>query len=216
MRSFNKSSVLKSKAIGVGLLAFLVSGCGPLISFGSDSGPGETYGLRYPASHSQAEPNGPIIYVDSPQMVEGLDGHGVTVIMGNGRRTVLEDASWSTHLSDMLRDYVAHSLSSQSGANMISEGGLDIKAGCRLGVKVWSFEFVPGASSDEDTVNIALQFSLVRISDSELISHPTFSKTVHVNSGSIAGVMGGFSTAMEQAADDYGSWLRERMGQCAE
>lgn len=210
-----RQALQKSKVVGAGLLALALSGCGPLISFGGDSGPGETYGLRYAAAHVPESPAGPIVYVDSPQMVEGLDGHGVTVVMENGRRTMLEDAYWSTHLSDMLRDYLTHALGAQSGANMISEGGLDIKAGCRIGVKVWAFEFAPGVQPSEDKVNISLQFSLVRFSDSTLLSHPTFSKAVPVNSNTIEGVMDGFNVAMVEAAEDYGSWFRERLGQCA-
>ncbi|MEX0299644.1 MAG: ABC-type transport auxiliary lipoprotein family protein [Kordiimonas sp.] len=197
------------------LLMGSVAGCGPLISFGGDGEPDETYGLRYEAKQAEQFPAGPIVYVDSPQMAEGLDGHGVTVVMQNGRRTVLERAAWSTHLSDLIRDYVAQSIGAQSGANMIGEGGLDITAGCRLGLKVWSFEFVPGEVAAEDGVSVVLQFSLVRISDNQLLSHPTFAASVTVDSNSVGGVMSGFSRAMDQASSEYGGWFRERMGQCS-
>ncbi|MBL4771895.1 MAG: membrane integrity-associated transporter subunit PqiC, partial [Planctomycetes bacterium] len=128
--------------------------------------------------------------------------------------TVLDGVSWSTHISDLIRDYVGHAIGSQAGVNMIAEGGLDIKAGCRLGVKVWSFELATGASAAEDTVEIALQFSLVRVKDSTLISRPTFTQSVPVPSAGLGGVVEGFKTAMSAAADEYGPWMRERMSQC--
>ncbi len=210
-----RNSSKMPKFLVAGLLAGMVASCGPLISFGGDSEPNETYGLRYQAQGAAEYPVGPIVYVDSPQMAEGLDGHNVTVVMQSGRRTVLERAAWSTHLSDLIRDYVAQSIGAQSGANMIGEGGLDISAGCRLGLKVWSFEFVPGETVAEDGVSVVLQFSLVRISDNQLLSHPTFAASVEVDSKSVGGVMGGFSKAMDRAASEYGGWFRERMGQCS-
>jgi len=197
----------------VGLLALSVAACGPLISFGGDEKPGEIYGLRYPAPYAASSPVGPIVYIDSPQMVEALGGQNIAVVMPDGQRTSLDGVTWATNLSDILRDYIGHSLSATE-ANIISEGGLDIKAGCRLGLKVWSFEFAPGISAEDDKVKIAIQFSLVRLSDSVLLSHPTFSQEIAVKNATASGVVGSFRAGMEAAAKDYGVWFQERMNQC--
>jgi ABC-type uncharacterized transport system auxiliary subunit len=194
--------------------ALLLASCGPLISFGDDDPAGDIYTLRYEGAHSDQSPSGPIIYVDSPQMVDGLDGRSVSVRLGGNRRSTLAGASWSAHLSELVRDYVVQALEGATDANMISQGGLDIKAGCRLGIKVWAMEFVPGLTSDQDQVDVRLQFSLVRLSDSKLLSHPTFAQTVGVTTSNGGGVVAAFAVAMERASEAYGGWFSEASDAC--
>ncbi|MBV1900405.1 MAG: PqiC family protein [Kordiimonadaceae bacterium] len=196
-------------------LALAVAGCGPIISFGGDDPAGEVYALRYSSDYASYDVNAPIIYLSNPQMLDGLDGTSIAVMLPDGQRTLLAGASWSAHISDLIREYVSHSLGAQTGANIISEGGLDIKAGCRLGLKVWSFELATGETAATDAVNIALQFSLVRMKDSVLLSHPTFSQSVGVSGAGIGAVVDGFKAAMAGAAGDYGPWLRDHMAQCS-
>jgi len=189
--------------------------CGPLISFGDDGPADDVFTLRYEGGLKKESPSGPIVYVDSPQMVDGLDGINVAVRLDGNRRTVLAGSSWSAHLSDLVRDYVTLSLSYQSDANMIAEGGLDIKAGCRLGIKVWAMDFVPGRVSSEDQVELVMQFSLVRLSDSKLVSHPTFSNSVGVDMSDGRGVVAAFNKAMNVMANDYGRWFADEHRACA-
>jgi len=194
--------------------ALMVAACGPLISFGDDGPPAAIYTLRYEGPIKSETPSGPVVYVDSPRMIEGLDGRDISVRFDDNRRTVLSGSAWSAHLPDLIRDYVTLALGSVSDANMVSEGGLDIKAGCRLGVKVWAMEFVPGQTIAEDKVEVAMQFSLVRLSDSRLLSHPTFRKSVGVSSSGGRGVVAAFSEAMEEAARDYGRWFKVESRAC--
>jgi len=203
---------IKTLTSVVGL--FALTACGPLISLGNDGPADEVFSLRYPAAFKNASATGPIIYVDGPQLVEGIDGRGVAVRLAGNKRTVLEGAAWAAHLSDLVRDYVIHALASQTNVNLVSEGGLDIEAGCRLGIKVWAMEFVPGKSASEDQVQVAMQFSLVRLADSKLLAHPTFSKNEAVISSDGSGVVAAFNAAMESASHDYSRWLNERAGEC--
>jgi ABC-type uncharacterized transport system auxiliary subunit len=194
--------------------ALLVASCGPLISFG-DTGPAdETYSLKYPASLSETASSGPAIYLDSPRMVNDLDQKSIAVRLDGNQRTVLEGAAWSQHLSDIVRDYVAHAAAAKADVNIVSEGGLDIAVGCRLGVKVWAMEFVPGNTRRDDNVEVALQFSLVKLSTSELLGHPTFTESVPVATASGRAVVDAFSSAMENAAGKYGAWLQEASTAC--
>ena len=192
----------------------MLSACGPLISFGDDGPADEVYSLRYPGEFSAGMRQGPIIYVDSPIMGDGLDGHEVAVRLAGNQRTSLQGVAWSAHLSDLVRDYVTLALADKTSVNLISEGGVDIKAACRLGIKVWAMEFVPGASAGSDSIDIAIQFSLVRIADSSLLSHPVFSQNVKVNSSDSKGIMQAFNHAMGKAADEYGVWLRDLAPTC--
>lgn len=205
----------KLKAAGAMAAVLFVAACGPLISFGDDGPADDVYTLHYDGAIRSESPIGPIVYVDSPQMVEGLDGHGIAVRLDENRRTTLEGASWSSHLSELVRDYVTLSLGAMSDANMVSEGGLDIRAGCRIGTKVWAMEFVPGQTVSEDKVELTIQFSLVRLSDSELLSHPTFSETVQMNSSDGRGIVAAFETAMKSASNSYGRWFREESKACS-
>lgn len=206
------TKTLKLSVMGVAALA--TAACGPLISFGNDGPADSVYSLRYEGATKSGSPTGPIVYVDSPQMVEGLDGHGIAVRLDGNERTTLAGSSWSAHLSDLVRDYVTLALGDKSEANLVSEGGLDIKAGCRLGIKVWAMEFVPGATTADDTVELSMQFSLVRLSDSQLLSHPTFTETVSVANSDGRGVVTAFSSAMQSAASDYGRWFDAESSAC--
>ena len=194
--------------------ALLLASCGPLISFGDDGPADDVYTLRYQGPLKNESPEGPIIYVDSPQMVEGLDGQGITVRIDKNRRTTLAGASWSAHLSDLVRDYVTLALGATSDANFVGGGGLDIRAGCRLGTKVWTMDYVPGDNAADDKVELAIQFSLVRLSDSKLLSHPTFSETVQVEASNGRSIVAAFETAMALAAKEYGSWFNAESAAC--
>ena len=211
----SRNPMRKLKATGAFLAALLVASCGPLISFGDDGPADNIYTLRYAGTVKVGSPAGPIIYVDSPQMAEGLDGHSVSVRLDGNRRTTLAGSSWSAHLSDLVRDYVTLALSVSSDANLVGGGALDIKAGCRLGIKVWAMEYVPGATKSDDKVELSLQFSLVRLADSKLLSHPTFSKTVAVSTPDGNGIIAAFETAMAAAARDYGRWFGAESKACA-
>lgn len=199
----------------VGLSSLMLASCGPLISFGDDGPAGDVFTLRYEGAAAKANPTGPVVYVDGPKMAGALDGRNVAVRLDGNRHTALAGAAWSDHLSDMLRDYITLSLAAQSNANMVSEGELDIKAGCRLGTKVWSMEFVPGLTPADDVVEIALQFSLVRLADSHLISHPTFKQTMAVKSSGGRGVVEAFGETMKAVARDYGRWFKEQSPACS-
>ena len=194
--------------------ALLLASCGPLISFGDDGPADDVYTLHYQGPLKSESPTGPIIYVDSPQMVEGLDGQGITVRIEQNRRTTLAGSIWSAHLSDLVRDYVTLALGAVSDANLVGGGGLDIKAGCRLGTKVWAMDYVPGTTAGEDRVELAIQFSLVRLSDSKLLSHPTFSETVRVETANGRGIVAAFEAAMGSAAEKYGRWFNAESGAC--
>jgi len=210
----NRPFAIRLKAMTLAIGLFVVAACGPLISLGNDGPADEIYSLRYPGKLETPTAAAPIIYVDSPRLVEGLGGRGVAVRLTGNKRTTLEGAIWATHLSDLVRDYVTHALSNQTKANMVSEGGLDIKAGCRLGTKVWAMEFVPGSSETEDQVEVTLQFSLVRLADSKLLGHPVFSKKSSVRVSDGNGVVTAFNAAMENASHEYSRWLNTQINEC--
>ena len=208
---------LKSRAIALGVLAAgtLLSGCGPLISFGGD-GPADTvYSLRYSGAYQQKGADSIVIYVDEPLMAEGLAGQKITVALPSDKRSTLKGARWSAPLSVLIRDYEIRAFGHQVGANMIGEGGLDIHAACRLGTKVWAFEFTPGADAGTDKVDIAIELSLVRLSDSQLLSHPIFTKTRLLNSGSDDAVANAFGAAMGELASEMSVWLKSNEAACA-
>ena len=191
-----------------------LSSCGPLISFGDD-GPGDTvYSLKYQGGFASNGDDAPVIYVDEPHMAEGLAGQKITVALEGDKRSTLMGARWSAPLSALVRDYVARALSDKAGAHMIGEGGIDIHAGCRLGTKVWSFEFVPGANASGDAVKIAMEMSLVRLADSKLVSHPTFSTTAPVRGTDGDAVARAFSSAMADMGGDMGAWLKAQVTDC--
>lgn len=191
-----------------------LSSCGPLISFGED-GPGDkVYSLKYAGGYENAPADAPVIYIDEPHMADALAGQKITVALPGDKRSTLSGARWAAPLSALVRDYTARALSHKAGVHMIGEGGLDIHVACRLGTKVWSFEFTPAEDASGDHVLIALELSLVRLADGKLLSHPTFTKTTPVRASSGDAVAAAFSEAMASVGNDMGRWLEGQIASC--
>jgi len=204
----------RAAAVAVAV-ATLVASCGPLISFGDD-GPGDkVYSLKYAGDYENSPADAPVIYIDEPHMADALAGQKITVALPGEKRSTLSGARWAAPLSALVRDYVARALSHKAGAHMIGEGGLDIQVSCRLGTKVWSFEFVPTENASGDHVQIALEMTLVRLADGKLLSHPTFTKTMPVRGSTGDAVASAFSEAMAGVGDDMGRWLKGQIASCA-
>lgn len=192
----------------------LVSGCGPLISFGDDGPADEVYGLRFDGAYSQPEEDAALIYVEQPLMGDGLGGQNISVVLENGRRSLLQGVSWSGDSADLIRAYMVRSLSAGRGVDFIGDGGLDVKANCYLGLNIWQFEFVPGAVKADDEVHVAIEFSLVRYLDSALIGRPTYQVQESVQGNGAEAVVLAFRRAMQTIGQSSRNWVAERGGEC--
>ncbi len=210
MKNLKNTALLTASLIAV----FVVAGCGPLISFGNDGPADDSYTLSYPKTYDGGKDRLAAIYVDQPLMTGGLGGEEIAVALPGNKRTVLKGVRWVSHISDLLRDYMTQSLRAETNANIVSEGGLDIKVGCRLGVKLWAMEYAPGDRPGEDSINVSLELSLVRLKDANLVGHETFSRTRVVGSDSGQGVVSGFNDALNDIALDYGAWVTSNLEGC--
>lgn len=209
---------LKPALLAASILAapLMLSACGPLISFGEE-GPADTvYSLRYQGGYADENGTGPVVFVDEPSLAEGLNNDKVAVHMDDGRRMSLDGVRWSAPMADLIRDYVTRALGDGSGARMVSAGGLDIRTSCRLGVKVWALEYRPGAQSGQDQVDVAMEVSLVRLKDSQLLSKPTFTQSVLVGGTGDAAVMAAFNRAMREVSGEMVRWFRSSLSNCSE
>lgn len=203
-------TVLRAGAASCLLLA---AGCGPLISFGDDGPADQVYSLDYPAAgdHSSADT---VIYVAEPLMGGGLSGTQVSVVLDNNQRTSLMGVRWNANTTDMIRDYLVRGLSARSGALMLGEGALDVKAGCRMGVKVWDYEYVPGDSAGDDRVDVEIELILVRYLDNALLGQPTFSASETVGGSDGVDVVEGFNRAMASISREAGAWIGQNLEAC--
>lgn len=195
--------------------SLLLAGCGPLISFGDDGPADEVYSLAYAPSGPAIADDAPIIYVDEPLLAQGLGGVNVAVALDDNRRTSLMGVRWAENSSDLIRDYLVRAAGEKSGARLLGEGGLDVRAGCKLALKVWSFDFAPGASSRDDEVRVEIEFTLVRYSDNHLLGQPTFRDTQSVRSADSDRIVAAFHNAMGTVSDAAGDWLRGAASACA-
>ncbi|MBO6506387.1 MAG: membrane integrity-associated transporter subunit PqiC [Kordiimonadaceae bacterium] len=210
--SVKKTFNMVSKAVAVSSL-MLVAGCGPLISFGDDGPADQIFSLDYPVAgdHSSAAS---VIYVAEPLMSGGLSGTQVSVVLDDNQRTSLMGVRWNANTTDMVRDYLVRGLSAQSGALMLGEGALDVKAGCRLGVKVWDYEYVPGNSISDDRVDVEIELILVRYIDNALLGQPTFAASEAVSGSDGVDVVDGFNRAMASISRDAGDWIGQNREAC--
>lgn len=199
---------------GLVAAAMMLTGCGPLVSFGDD-GPADTiYTLRYEGGYPGGEIEGPVIYVEEPHFADDLDGRGVSVLLDGDKRSVIGGVAWSSPLAELVRNYVTRALGDGLGANILSEGSLDVNATCRVGSKVWALEYVPGVTPTEDEVVVVLELSLVRFRDSALVGHPTLRRSVTPQGSGDVAVMDAFNRAMAGVAQDMRAWFRSAKEAC--
>ncbi|NVJ68747.1 MAG: membrane integrity-associated transporter subunit PqiC [Alphaproteobacteria bacterium] len=203
------------QVLAVAGLSLLVGACGPLISFGDD-GPADTvYALRYDGGYPGTN-SGPVVFVDEPTVAEGLKGEKVAVALDGNQLVTIDGVRWAAPVADLVRNYITRALGHQTDAQMVGDGGLDIKSACRLGAKIWAMEFVPGASARDDKVRVSIELSLVRMKDSMLLSKPTVAKTVTVGGKGDRAVMDAFNMAMSDVSAEMVSWFQASYRSCAE
>lgn len=200
------------KAVGFSSL-MMVAGCGPLISFGDDGPADQIFSLDYPAAGDRSGSDA-VIYVTEPIMGDGLSGTQVSVVLDNNQRTSLMGVRWSANSTDMVRDYLVRGLAARSGTLMLGEGALDVRAGCRLGVKVWHYEYVPGNSIGDDRVDVEIEFTLVRYADGVLLGQPTFAANEPVGGSNGIDVVDGFNNAMTSISREASSWIGQNQDAC--
>ncbi|MCK0069173.1 ABC-type transport auxiliary lipoprotein family protein [Kordiimonas laminariae] len=207
--------LLKTAKLGTALgLMAVVGGCGPLISFGDDGPADEVYTLEYPKIASSNTNDGATMYVSHPVMSSGIDGTEVVVALDNNKRTVLKGVSWAGHLSDLMQDYLVHSLRAETVANIVSDKGLDVRVNCRMDVKVWKMEFAPSADGSSDMVNIEIELSLIRLQDAYLVGHPVYTRTENVVGGSHDDIVAAFNGALNDIAREHGAWVSSNLQAC--
>ncbi len=211
----NSNRVQSVRALFVGAAALMLAGCGPLISFGDDGPADDVFSLEYDGANVNTSDMATIIYVEEPLMSDGLGGVDVAVALENRKRTSLQGVRWSSSSTDLIRDYFIRAIGSMSGTRLLGQGAIDVRAGCRLGVKVWAFEFVPGASAGDDRVDIEVEFTLVRYNDNRLIGQPTLSASSQVSAANGEEIIEAFHDGMTRISREAGQWLAPIAGECA-
>lgn len=207
--------LIKSAKLGTALgLLSIVSGCGPLISFGDDGPADDVYTLEHPGTASANINTAATMYVSQPVMRSGLDGTEVVVALDNNKRTVLKGVRWAGHLSDLLQDYLVHSLRSETEANIVSDKGLDVRVNCRMDAKIWRMEFAPSADGTNDLVHLELELSLIRLQDAHLVGHPIYTRTANVVGGSHDDIVGALNSALNDISREYGAWVASNLEAC--
>ncbi len=210
MTVVNQKFLKGIKAVKYLMLAgvvFSLSACGPLISFGNDGPADEVYTLAYNGTYSVFNAAAPRIYLDEPLMAEGLASRKMSVRLPDFRRSTISSISWSANLSDLIRGYMARSIAVKTGAQLISEGGLDVKVGCRMAVNVWAFELVPGESQVDDKVSSTIELTLLNVTNGALLGRQTFVVEKQVNSVEGVAIAAAFNEAIEESSVTMSEWL---------
>ncbi len=195
--------------------ALMLAGCGPLISFGDDGPADKVYGLEYNDVRAASGDMAAIVYLEEPLMSDGLGGNQVSVVLDNNKRTSLMGVRWSANSTDLIRDFLVRGVGSTSGIRLLGEGAIDVQAGCRMGVKVWAFEFVPGDRAGDDRVDIEIEFILIRYNDNRLIGQETIKSSEKVDGSGGDAIVTSFERSMKAVSIEAGSWLAPKSADCS-
>jgi ABC-type uncharacterized transport system auxiliary subunit len=212
-RQLNIAQIVKT-IFATGLLAS-VAGCGPLISFGDDGPADEVYSLEYKGGYSSFNAAAPRIYLDEPLMAEGLSSRKMSVRLADFRRSTISSISWSANLSDLIRGYMARAIAVQSGIQLIGEGGLDVRVGCRMAVHVWAFELVPGAEASGDKVSSTIELTLLNVINGNLLGRQTFVVEKPIQSSEGVDIAAAFNEAISDSTNKMSEWLGPIQSECA-
>jgi len=193
----------------------MLAGCGPLISFGDDGPAGDVFSLEFDGANPNTSDMATIIYVEEPLMTDGLGGVDIAVALDGRKRTSLQGVRWSSNSTDLIRDYFVRAIGGMSGTRLLGQGAIDVQAGCRLGIKVWAFEYVPGASAGDDRVEVEVEFILIRYNDNRLIGQPTLSASSQVSAANGEDIIQAFHDGMNRISREAGQWLAPLAGECA-
>ncbi len=195
-------------------LCAAVAGCGPLISFG-ESGPAPVlYSLEYSGAPKSPSMDGPIVAVSTPDLLPRLEGQNIAVVLPENEHTTLGGAEWSGHIGRMVQDYVMQALSSDGNATFVGRASLDVSVDCRLGIKLWAMDYVPGDSAREDKVVVSLQMMLVRMSNSSLLGQQFFTSEAKPVTASPRAIAAAFNDAMMDSAQAYKAWFAATGTRC--
>lgn len=192
----------------------VLSACTQLLPFGSEAE--RNFVLSYPVSEEAYRAQGTVVFLEDPIMAEGLGGRGITVRLAGGERTIVKGMRWGVVLSEMVRNYFEQSLSRETDATVISEGGLGIRSACRLGLKVWRFELEPGASESDDAVRVSLEAVLVNVGTGDLVGRDLFSKSESPRSNAPEALAAAFDAALAETSGDIAAWLQGNLPACSE
>lgn len=206
-------SKLATAALYCGLA--VLAGCGPLISFGDDGPADDVYNLSYEGGYSANVDSDNIIYLEEPLMNQGLSGVDIAVALPDDQRSILKGVRWAGNSADLVRDYLVRALSEKAGVKLLGDGGLDVRAGCRMTVKVWSFEFAPSERSRDDKVDVAIEFSLVRYRDGHLVGQRAFNVSTSIDTDQGNSVIAGFRDGMNVLSGDAANWLAPLGSNCS-
>lgn len=203
------------KKMGSLVSILMISACSQVLPFGSK--PERTFSLRYEGDISALPTGGPIVFLDEPLMAEGLGGRTFAVEIEGRERTILKDARWSSSLSDLVRSYFERLLGASSKAQIIGEGGLDVRAGCRLSLRVWSFQLVPGRSrSEDDRVSVSFEAGLVHLSKGDLLARQLFASDTIVEGNDAVNVVDAYHGVLEKLGGDMVDWFNAALPACSE
>ena len=210
---------MRMRSIGIRRLAglalcALVAGCGPLISFG-ESGPAPVlYSLEYGGVPKDQSIGGPIVAVSTPDLLPRLEGQNIAVVLPGNEHTTLGGAEWSGHIGDMVQDYVMRALSSETSGTFVGRASLDVSVECRLGIKLWAMDYVPGDRARDDKVVVSLQMILVRMADSSLLGQQVFTHEATPSTNSPRAIAAAFNEAMMNNAQAYQAWFSAKGSAC--
>ncbi len=193
------------------ICAALLAGCQSILP---SNDPERTFAFRYDGQVPQSKDNAPVIFLDDPLMAEGLGGQTLTVVLDGGERTALNDLRWATGLESLIRDYLDRRLMAGTDADYVGDGGLDIRATCRLHTKFWAFEMRPGVSAADDQVAVSLEASLVSLTTGELLARTQLDEVRPTSAASTSDVVMSLEGALSTVSDQLTDFMSEGLKYC--
>lgn len=195
-------------AIGLALLAALLSGCGTLASLDSASRPLATYELTpVSAAGASLSASGRTIFVDMPTASGALSTDRIVVKPSPLAVTFLPDARWVDPAPLHLQQLVTRSLTNSGRLGFVTTRAVGPLADFTLITDIEAFQAEIGPTGGAPaTVQVRLTASLLRDSDGQLVSSRRFERRVGAQTETSPDIIAAFETATTGVLQDLSSW----------
>ncbi len=184
-------------------IIFATSGCvGGALK--SDAPPEIKYVLNADASLHQQQIEPMLIRVMTPELAEGLDSDHMMVLGDARHLSMLEQARWPGHLSEVLLDFFLESLNSVPGLTALSSQGHSVRADYRILLQVSDMQAEYGGAVGVGipTAHVAMQLLLINYDDNAIVTTLRTDKYLKAENNSASAITAAYETLLQDIVRD--------------
>ena len=195
--------------IGAGLMALILSGCGPLIKL-PGSGPAPMfYSLTPPALEAPGTARDTILLVEEPLALGGLSGDRIALTPARREMSFFAHARWRDRAPRLVLAALIETLEGSKAFKAVIREGAGLRSDYRLKLELRDFQ-AEYAGAGAPRVHVRLYAMLIGQPRGDILATRQFDHAAPAGGTDMAAVVGAFDEALGAVLWDAAHWgLRE-------